>query len=126
MRRSNWTPSIVPNADDQNVYMVVDDLGGLGRIWPEADFEGTDLETVIGDLLRGQYNNPIQIISFNVAEGWARDMSEDVAQELRVAIYSSTKFQPAFRTSLNSTNGTTANNSYCGWSDGAAWGTNQS
>jgi hypothetical protein len=63
--------------------MIVDDLGRLGRIWPEADFEGTDLETVIGDLLTGQYNNPTQIISFNVAEGWARDMSEDVAQELR-------------------------------------------
>jgi hypothetical protein len=29
MRKSTWTPSIVPNGDDQNVYMVADDLGTL-------------------------------------------------------------------------------------------------
>jgi hypothetical protein len=28
MRRSNWTPSIVPRADDHDVYLVLDDLGG--------------------------------------------------------------------------------------------------
>jgi hypothetical protein len=27
MRRSNWTPSIVPKSDDQTVYLVVDDFG---------------------------------------------------------------------------------------------------
>ena len=27
MRKPGWTPSIVPNGDDQNVYLVVDDLG---------------------------------------------------------------------------------------------------
>jgi hypothetical protein len=32
MRKSNWTPSIVPNGDRQNVYLVVDDLGRLGRV----------------------------------------------------------------------------------------------
>jgi hypothetical protein len=36
MRRSNWTPSIVPRGDDHDVYLVVDDLGRLGRIWLEA------------------------------------------------------------------------------------------
>jgi hypothetical protein len=30
MRRSNWTPSIVPRGDDQNVYLVVDDLAWAG------------------------------------------------------------------------------------------------
>ena len=83
MRRSEWTPSIVPNSDDQNVYMVADDLGRLGRIWPESDLERTDLETVIQDLLEGQYKNPIRVISFNTAEGWSQDVSADVAEELR-------------------------------------------
>ena len=83
MRRSEWTPSIVPNGDDQNVYMVADDLGRLGRIWPESDLERTDLETVIQDLLEGQYKNPIRVISFNTAEGWSQDVSADVAEELR-------------------------------------------
>jgi hypothetical protein len=28
MRRIGWTPSTVPNGDDQNVYLVLDGLGG--------------------------------------------------------------------------------------------------
>jgi hypothetical protein len=39
MRRSNWTPSIVPDADDQNVYLVVDDFGRHGRCYRETDVE---------------------------------------------------------------------------------------
>lgn len=83
MRTSNWTPSIVPRADDQDVYLIVDDLGRLGRIWPEADFDETNFEAVVADLLSGQYSNPIGIVCFNTAEGWSRDVSEDIAQEVR-------------------------------------------
>jgi hypothetical protein len=83
MRKSGWTPSIVPNGDDQNVYLVVDDLGRNGRIWREADVETTDLETVVVDLLDGQYKNPIRVVSFNTAEKWSQDVSADVAHELR-------------------------------------------
>jgi hypothetical protein len=83
MRRSNWTPSIVPRGDDQNVYLVVDDFGRNGRCYREADVETTDLETVIVDLLDGQYENPIKVVAFNTSEGWSQDVSEDVAQELR-------------------------------------------
>ena len=83
MRKSNWTPSIVPRSDDQNVYLVADDLGKAGRCWREADYEITDLETVIQDLLSGEYHDPIRVIGFNTAEGWSQDVSEDVAQELR-------------------------------------------
>jgi hypothetical protein len=83
MRRSGWTPSIVPNGDDQNVYLVVDDLGRFGRVWREADVDHTDLEAVIQDLLAGEYSNPIGVFGFNPLEGWSRDVSADVAQELR-------------------------------------------
>jgi hypothetical protein len=83
MRRSNWTPSIVPNGNDQTVYLVANDFGGHGRAWVEADIETTDLETVIQDLLTGQYSNPIRVIAFNTAERWSEDVSEDVAHELR-------------------------------------------
>ena len=83
MRRSSWTPSIVPRCDDQDIYLVVDDLGRLGRVWREVDFEATDFETVVMDLLTDQYKNPIGIFAFDPAEGWSRDAWEDVAQELR-------------------------------------------
>jgi hypothetical protein len=79
----NWTPSIVPESNDQNVYLVLDDLGRLGRIWPEADAEATDLETVITDLLTGQYSSPVRVVAFDTAERWSEDVSEDVADELR-------------------------------------------
>lgn len=74
-------PSIVPG-DDQDIYLVLDDFGNIGRAWRETDVERTDLETVITDLLEGQYSNPVRVIGFNTVEGWSRDASEDVANEL--------------------------------------------
>ena len=71
MRRSSRTPSIVPNDNDETVYLVADDFGRLGRAWRETDYEATDLETVIQDLLTGQYSNPIRVVAFNTAERWS-------------------------------------------------------
>jgi hypothetical protein len=82
MRNSNLTPSIVPGKD-QDVCLVIDDLGKLGLMYRESDVETADVETVLEDLLDGQYSNPIRVIAFNVAEGWSLDISADVAAELR-------------------------------------------
>ena len=86
MRRSHWTPSIVPNETDQTVYLVAADYGKPGRAWVEADYEATDLETVIQDLLTGQYSNPIRVVAFNTAKRWSEDVSADIAQELLAEI----------------------------------------
>jgi hypothetical protein len=84
MRSSNWTPSIVPGRDrDREACLVIDDLGKLSLIYCESDVETADVETVIEDLLDGQYSNPVRVICFNVAQGWARDESADVAAEVR-------------------------------------------
>jgi hypothetical protein len=77
------TPSIVPDGDDQNVYLVLDDFGGNGRAWREAETEETDLESVIANLLNGEYKNPVRVVGFNTGEGWSQDVSADVARELR-------------------------------------------
>jgi hypothetical protein len=80
MRRS---PSIVPETDDREIYLVLVDYGGhLGRAWPETDEERTDRETVIRDLFEGQYSDPVRVVAFNTAEGWSRDVSEEIADEL--------------------------------------------
>jgi hypothetical protein len=50
---------------------VADDFGRLGRSWREADYEATNLETVIQDLLTGQYSNPVRVVAFNIAERWS-------------------------------------------------------
>ena len=44
--------------------------------------EAADFDTVVDDLMIGQFNNPARVIAFNVSEGWARDVSENVAREL--------------------------------------------
>jgi hypothetical protein len=44
--------------------------------------KNADLETVIIDLLDGQYKNPIRVIGLNTAEGWSQNVSADVADEL--------------------------------------------
>jgi hypothetical protein len=77
------SPSIVPS-NGQDVYLVVEDLGKLGTVWREADAAaGTDYETVIRDMLSGQYKNPTRVVSFNTVEGWSRDVSAEMAEELR-------------------------------------------
>jgi hypothetical protein len=76
------SPSIIPGVD-HDTYLVQEDYGRLGRAWRETDVGDTDLESVIADMLGGQLSNPVRVISFNTAEGWSRDVSEDVARELR-------------------------------------------
>jgi hypothetical protein len=82
MRRS---PSIIPGAVDRDVFLVLDDFGRLGLSWRETDAEDTDRATLIRALLEGQYSAPVQVIAFNTAEGWSRDVSEEIAVELMEA-----------------------------------------
>jgi hypothetical protein len=81
MRRS-WTPSIVPNGQEQTVYLVLCDFGRLGQSYCETSPDRADLETTITDLLSGQYDNPVSVVAFNTAERWSKDASEDVAREI--------------------------------------------
>jgi hypothetical protein len=87
MRRSPSIASALP--DDVDVYLVLDDFGGrLGRAWRETDEADTDRATTIEDLIDGQYRAPARVVAFNTAEGWSRDVSEEIADELRTRINS--------------------------------------
>jgi hypothetical protein len=77
------SPSIVPPEADQDTYLVLDDLGRIGCSWRETDVDGADRETLIRDLVEGQYSKPVRIVAFNTAEGWSRDVTTDIADELR-------------------------------------------
>ena len=78
------SPSIVPREANQDTYLVLDDFGGrLGRAWRETNEEDTDRETLIRDLVEGEYSDPARIVAFNTAEGWSRDMTKDIADEVR-------------------------------------------
>jgi hypothetical protein len=68
--------------DDVTVYLVVNDFGKLGKAYVETDVAEADRETVILNLLSGQYSNALRVVAFNTAEGWSRDVSEDIANEV--------------------------------------------
>jgi hypothetical protein len=36
--------------------------------------------SVLADLVSGEHDHPIEVVAFSVAEGWARDVSEDIAR----------------------------------------------
>jgi hypothetical protein len=83
MLRTGGIRSIVPKEEDQAFYLVVGDAGRTGGVYREADVAATDLETLIVDLLDGQYKSPIRVVVFNTAEKWSQDISVDVAHEVR-------------------------------------------
>jgi hypothetical protein len=74
------TASDYPN--DVTVYLVEEDFGRNGRAYLETDAAEADRETIIRNFISGQYDTPMRVIAFNTAEGWSRDVSEDIAQEV--------------------------------------------
>ncbi|MFB6418986.1 hypothetical protein [Bradyrhizobium tunisiense] len=78
------SPSIVPvDRLDRDIYLVLEDFGArAGCAWRETDEADTDLETILQDLLYGQYAYPLRIVCFNAAEGWSRDATSDLADAL--------------------------------------------
>jgi hypothetical protein len=78
------SPSIAPNGVEKDIYLVLEDLGGrFGRAWRETDEDTTDRETLILNLLSGEYKNPVGIVAFNTAERWSRDVTVAIADEVR-------------------------------------------
>ena len=72
-------------ANDQTIYLVIDCYGS-DCVWRrEADVEAADLETVIIDLLDGQYRDPRRVVAFNTAETWSPDVSGDVPGRTRAS-----------------------------------------
>ena len=64
------SPSIVPaEGFDTNVYIVMEELDHLGRVYRETDEERAHRETMIRDLIAGRYGQPVRIVAFNTAQG---------------------------------------------------------
>jgi hypothetical protein len=54
----------------------------MGLAWRETDDADTERAALVRDLLDGQYEDPVRIVAFNTTEGWSRDVTEDIADEL--------------------------------------------
>ena len=77
------SPPIAPDHGHEDVYIVLDDFGSLGRAWRETAEAGANRATLVRNLLDGHYENPARIVAFNSSEGWSRDVTVDIADELR-------------------------------------------
>jgi hypothetical protein len=80
---SSQSPDIVPYGADQTVYLVVDSFGSRDTEYREAEFEFADIETAIGELLAGRFNNPVRVIAYNTLEHWTEDVSVPIAAEIQ-------------------------------------------
>jgi hypothetical protein len=76
----------VPNGHDQNFYLVINNYGNFGPAFAETDVSEADLETIITDLMSGQYDDPVRVVAFNTSERWSEDASEDVAREIMLRL----------------------------------------
>lgn len=75
------TPSLIP-APDQTVYLVVDGFGDHA-VFRETPVTTSDFETVIQDLMAGQYNDPVCVIALNHIHQWSDDASPAAAAEIK-------------------------------------------
>jgi hypothetical protein len=78
------TPSLAPDEQhhDGTVYIVLNDFRELGRAYAETDEAKADEKTVVSNIDRGEYSNPVRVVAFNTVEGWSRDVTEDIARAL--------------------------------------------
>jgi hypothetical protein len=72
------------HANDVTVHIVLDDFGSLGRAYVETEEAESDEKTIIENFVTGQYSNPLRVVAFNIAEGWARDVTEDIAHAVLI------------------------------------------
>jgi hypothetical protein len=102
-RNSSCIPRHGP---EQDTYLVLDDFGPrYGRAWRETDADAADRETLISNLLSGEYSKPVRIIAFNSVEGWCRDVTADVADEVRRRVVEQDRISEALLAFLDANRG---------------------
>jgi hypothetical protein len=73
-------PSLAPTFDI-DTYLVVDEIAH-SRVYRETEEIDADRAAVVLDIAAGQYSRPLRVVAFNTGEGWARDVSEEIAREM--------------------------------------------
>jgi hypothetical protein len=72
--------SLVP---EQDLHFVLCDFGRFGQSYIETDPMEADASSIVRNLLRGQYDQPVRVLALNVEEGWVRDVSETIAAKMQ-------------------------------------------
>lgn len=86
-RRAVSRPEPIPDAD---LFVIEADIVAQGRrerYFAERDSARTNRRDTLTDIVSGQIERVRRVLSLNPAEGWARDVSEDIARDaLRAAL----------------------------------------
>ncbi len=69
----------MPPEHDVTTYLLV---GQLGPALREIGLVEGDRETIVRNLISGQYPNALRVVVLNTAEGSSRDVSDDIAFEV--------------------------------------------
>jgi hypothetical protein len=80
----------LPN-NDADFYLVIEGFGAIGPAFLETDLAQADRDTIVRYFISGQYEDALRVVSFNVAEGWSRDVSEDIAGDVIDRAYEADK-----------------------------------
>jgi hypothetical protein len=78
------SPSIVPSSD-HDLHFVLCDFGKYGKTYIETDPNEADRDTIVRNMIAGQYDRPLRVIALNPDEGWSRDVSEEIAKAVLTA-----------------------------------------
>ena len=76
------SPPLVPSLGHDDLHFMLCDSGKNGHAFVETDPAYADRNTIISNLIAGEYERPLNVIAFNLAEGWACDVSESIAKAL--------------------------------------------
>jgi hypothetical protein len=96
--RSVRSSSIAPGRSGDVVYLVLDDFGPIGKAFREADPCESNEKASIDNLISGQYAHPHRVVAFSLMEGFAHDVTTDVALKvLKRAIAQGWKLPKATR-----------------------------
>jgi hypothetical protein len=89
------SPPLVPSLD-HDLHFVLCDFGKRGQAFVETDPVHADRNTIICNLIAGEYERPLSVVAFNLAEGWAYDVSIPIARAIMKADASLTAGTRAF------------------------------
>ena len=89
------SPPLVPSLG-HDLHFALCDFGKNGHAFLETDPAYADRNTIISNLIAGEYERPLNVITFNLAEGWACDVSQNVAKAIKKADASLTTGTRAF------------------------------
>jgi hypothetical protein len=75
------SPPLVPSLG-HDLHFVLCDFGKNGHAFVETDPAYADRNTIISNLIAGEYERLLNVIAFNLAEVWACDVSESIAKAI--------------------------------------------